>query len=202
MPRWPFFDRFGLFLAPGFFDAETCRRLRCEARTAVGAPATVRDKTNAFVVNEDVRRVKWLDVDEALVSLVRSRLLGLKPALASRFGVDLTGCQTPQFLVYRPGDFYLAHADNAGDPAAPDNIRARKVSTVVFLNGQAEETGADGYGGGALAFCGLLRDPRATTRGIPLVGEAGLLVAFRSDVVHGVLPVTCGERYTIATWFV
>jgi SM-20-related protein len=33
------------------------------------------------------------------------------------------------------------------------------------------------------------------------VGEPGLLVAFRSDTVHEVLPVTHGERFTVVSWF-
>jgi hypothetical protein len=55
------------------------------------------------------------------------------------------------------------------------------VSVVSFLNGEAEAPGGDGYCGGALTFYGLLRDPRANQLGFPLAGEAGLLIAFRSD---------------------
>jgi SM-20-related protein len=34
-----------------------------------------------------------------------------------------------------------------------------------------------------------------------LIGEPGLLVAFRSDVLHEVEAVTHGERYSIVSWF-
>jgi predicted 2-oxoglutarate/Fe(II)-dependent dioxygenase YbiX len=37
--------------------------------------------------------------------------------------------------------------------------------------------------------------------GLPLAGEAGLLIAFPSHLVHSVSPVTAGERYTLVTWF-
>ncbi len=72
---------------------------------------------------------------------------------------------------------------------------------VVFLNEPGETLDPPGYGGGLLTFAGLLDDPKLRTVGVPLVAETGLLVAFRSDMLHAVTPVTHGERYTIVTWF-
>jgi hypothetical protein len=43
---------------------------------------------------------------------------------------------------------------------------------------------------------------RLKTYGVPVIGEAGLLIAFGADMVHAVTPVTHGERYTIVSWFV
>jgi SM-20-related protein len=44
-------------------------------------------------------------------------------------------------------------------------------------------------------------DERARSVGFPLIGEAGLLLAFRPNLVHEVTPVTHGERCTVVTWF-
>jgi SM-20-related protein len=33
------------------------------------------------------------------------------------------------------------------------------------------------------------------------VPEAGLLIAFRSEMLHEVEPVTSGERVTIVSWY-
>jgi predicted 2-oxoglutarate/Fe(II)-dependent dioxygenase YbiX len=76
------------------------------------------------------------------------------------------------------------------------------VSVVVFLNAQATHPVEETFEGGALAFYGLMKAPGMEHAGIPLEPEAGLLVAFRSDVMHEVSPVTRGERYTLVSWFV
>jgi SM-20-related protein len=57
------------------------------------------------------------------------------------------------------------------------------------------------YGGGALTFYELFDDPVGRLIGFPLEANEGLL-AFRAEVLHSVAPVTHGDRYTIATWFV
>jgi SM-20-related protein len=73
---------------------------------------------------------------------------------------------------------------------------------VVFLNDQAEEPSPLTYGGGTLTFYGLLGGEKGEKVGLPLVGEEGLLVAFKSNITHAVTPVTHGERFTVVTWLV
>jgi SM-20-related protein len=80
-------------------------------------------------------------------------------------------------------------------------VRERQVSAVIFLNSAAEARGPESYSGGALTFYGLIDGPCWRGYGFPLVGEQGLLIAFRSDVLHEVTVVTRGERYSIVTWF-
>ena len=72
---------------------------------------------------------------------------------------------------------------------------------VIFLNDHDEMPAQNAYSGGALAFYGLIHDPRAAKYCFPLFGKTGLLVAFPSDIVHEVQPIVSGERYTIVTWF-
>jgi SM-20-related protein len=203
MPRAEFFARLGLLCTRGFFDAETCGRLRAEIREASGGPATVLGDQGGWVVKPEVRRVTWTEVSPPTRAEVDRRLTELMPALSRHFGVGLCGHEGPSFLRYGPGDFYLAHRDrdDEPDPAAPEGPGARQVSVVAFLNGEGEAPSPEVFGGGALTFTGLLDDPRLRTRGLPLVPEPGLLIAFRSDVLHAVSPVTHGERYTVVTWY-
>ena len=106
--------------------------------------------------------------------------------------------QPPQFLLYREGDFF-APPGRQHRSDAPGFVRQRSVSAVVFLNGRREPTN---YSGGSLTFYGLMDDGvGGESVGLPLAGETGLLVAFPSDLVHAVSPVTAGERYTVVTWF-
>jgi len=202
MPHAEFFTRFGLFAVKGFLDPGLCRSLLEEARLASGTPATVgTERGGTYVVDESVRKTKWANVSAETVSLVAGRLLTLKPELDRYFNVTLTDCQVPQFLVYRQGDFFQAHRDSRHDPEAAERSKERQVATVIFLNEEAEEPGPDWYGGGSLTFYGLMGDPRTEGLGFPLVGETGLLIAFRPDLLHEVTPVTHGERHTVVSWF-
>ncbi len=203
MPIAEFFAHFGFLHVRDFLDAGTCERLRGEIRGASGTAATIlRLSTRELKVDEQVRKVTETDLSSAARAVVAERLAAIKPDLERHFGVTLTEYEEPGFLRYRPGDFYVAHRDQyLDDPADAALLRRRKVSVVVFLNGEGELSDPEKYGGGALTFAGLLDDARLHTVGIPLMAEPGLLVAFRSDVLHSVTPVTHGERYTIVTWF-
>lgn len=200
MPRADFFARFGFLQVRGFFDAETCKGLRAEVGMVSGTPGTIRGR-DISEVDQRVRRVTWAQVSPATRAFVDRRLTGIKPHLERHFGVALSRHEDPSFLRYGPGDFYVPHHDREDHPDASVEVRARQVSVVAFLNTEGEPSDPEAYGGGALTFAGLLDDARLRAIGIPLVPEAGLLLAFRSDVLHSVTPVTHGERYTIVTWF-
>jgi predicted 2-oxoglutarate/Fe(II)-dependent dioxygenase YbiX len=125
----------------------------------------------------------------------------VQPDIERHFSVRLSGCREPGFLVYGPGDFYRPHQDNSGGPGLAAVVAERRISMVVFLDSEAASGRPGSHRGGALTFYELIDEPRLTGRGIPLEGEAGLMVAFRSSVVHGVAPVTDGLRCTVVTWF-
>ena len=198
MPAAEFFTRLGLFVRKNFLEQELCARCCREMDEAAPTQATIVGPDDTDVIDKAIRRVKVVDVPEATVALVEARLLALLPALERHFDVTLTGCQPLQFLTYREGDFYTVHNDN--DTGAPGMVGERTVSLVLFLNDQAQQPADGAYCGGSLTFYNLIADPRWQTYGFPLNSEAGLLVAFRSDIMHQVLPVTHGERYTIVSW--
>ena len=187
---------FGPFLEESFLDPELCERLAVEMRGVAAQPATVRVLSEGGVdpkIDEKRRRTQMAEVSDATVSLVENRLRTIKPALEEHFSMALGSLQTPQFLIYREGDFFRPHTDAAGDPGVGDQVAERRVSLVLFVNG-----GPRAYAGGELTFYGLIEQDRRV--GVPLSAAPGLLVGFRSDTLHGVTPVTYGERYTIVTW--
>jgi predicted 2-oxoglutarate/Fe(II)-dependent dioxygenase YbiX len=208
VPFADFFSHLGLFVAKGFFDTDVCRQLRTEMRTVQHVPATiVRDSAHvinedAYVINEDARKTDLAQVSTSTSSFVKDRLLELKPVVASHFNLSLTGCQAPKLLVYKSGYFFGPHIDQAPGADVPELERVRQVSVVIFLNGEADEPQPGSYCGGALTFYGLFDQPPWHCMGLPLVGEEGLLVAFPPDLRHEVKPITYGERYTVAGWFV
>jgi SM-20-related protein len=195
-----FFRNFGLYVQRDFLDPDLCASLRAEARTAAANPATVRTQGTEYVVNEEIRRTQLARVPEASERLVERRLTALKGTLEHHFSVTTSGIRWPQFLVYREGDFFRPHADSSADPDAPAVASGRRVSIVIFLNGEGDAADNESYSGGSLTFYGLMKDARADDRGFPVAGETGLLVAFPSQLVHSVTPVTRGMRFTIVSW--
>ena len=171
-----------------------------EMRAATAAPATVADEDGETVV-ETSRRTKQAQVSATAAAPIETGLLDALPRLATHFGRRLGGMQAPQFLVYREGDFFRPHHDDSEETEAPDFVRQRSVSAVVFLNGDGPGDPA-GYSGGSLTFFGLMDDSLSRESvGLPVAGETGLLIAFPAHVVHSVSPVTAGERYTVVSWF-
>jgi SM-20-related protein len=137
MPAADFFHSLGLFVAKDFFDRAWCERLRLEASSAQKSHATV-VKKSAERLDEGVRKTKWAGVSAPTISAVKARLLAVKPRLESHFNVKLAGCEEPQFLAYKAGDFFRPHQDHADDPDAYAYVRERQVSAVIFLNSEAE----------------------------------------------------------------
>jgi SM-20-related protein len=201
VPKAEFFQRLGLFAIEGFLDAATCRDLRTAIRSGRPRAGTVGGRGSEFVVDRAYRSVNWVKVDDAAVAVVRSRLLAAAKDVGDFYGFALTDCEDPQFLAYGPGDHYKAHRDSAAHSEATATSKARRISTVVFLNRAAEPATDDSYGGGALTFFGLVPDPSGKSLGIPLEADEGLLITFPSEMLHAVEPVTHGERYTIASWY-
>lgn len=185
----------GLLLVRDFLDAQACAAVRAVARAAAGHPAPVYIEGAEGLVHEDVRKTTSLEVSAAVISDVERRLLELRNEIGDHFGVCLAGCEPPQFLRYGEGDFFVRHQDADSEQAEFEHLKARKVSVVIFLNGAADASGPETYGGGSLVIY------RAGDLTFPVLGEPGLLVAFRSDTVHEVTPVTRGERFTVVSWF-
>ena len=191
--------RFDLYLLRSFFDAETCREIIAEMRRSPVSPATVYGRGESGSVDERVRKAARLVPSRESVERVRRRLLECRDGVGEHFGISLGGCEEPQFLRYLVGDFFVAHQDGNTGMLRSDREQSRKVSVVVFLNDQSEAPGGDAYCGGSLVFSDW-RGGRGR-RELALSGEAGTLVAFRSETTHEVIPVTHGERYSIVSWY-
>ncbi len=177
---------FHLFLLRNFLDPDSCASLRAELAVAPTTKAPVYIEGTEGSIHETVRKTTSLHPASETISQIRERLLRQKSALESHFGTSLTDCERPQFLRYQKGDFFVRHQDGNTHQLDFDHLRVRRISIVVFLN--------DSFSGGSLNFY----DPTTT---FALTGETGLLVAFKADTFHEVLPVTSGERFTIISWF-
>ncbi len=190
--------RFDPFLVRGFFDAKTCEDIIAEMRSAESGPAAIHGGSKS--IDERVRKAARVKPSAERIGFVRRRLLECKPQIEAHFQINLSDCEEPQFLRYQVGDFFVAHQDGNTGLLQSDRDRIRIVSAVIFLSQQSAVPAPGSYGGGSLVFSGPLIDPSyRETREV--VGEAGLLIGFRSETTHEVIPVTHGERHSIACWY-
>jgi Rps23 Pro-64 3,4-dihydroxylase Tpa1-like proline 4-hydroxylase len=77
-------------------------------------------------------------------------------------------------------------------------MRARRWSLVLYLNGRESLGGLPSFDGGALAIYDRTRaasDPR-----LVIIPHPGLLVLFRSELLHEVMEVREGTRYAVVGW--
>ena len=195
MPAAEFFAMFGLFARRDFLHPSLCADLRRQLRSADREEATVRAHGSTYVVDPEIRRAGLVLPEPPGFAAVESRLLEIQPELSTHFQMPLSGLQTPVFLVYRAGDFYVPHRDNTRAPGAAETPRARRVSAVVFLNSPSEQLQEDRFGGGALTFYDLMPGAPDRPIGFPLDGVEGLLVAFRSEITPRGLPGYLGRAF-------
>jgi SM-20-related protein len=187
---------FDLHIVKNFFDEKTCRELIAEMRASAASAALTYGKGDA-TVDERVRRVRRLSPSPQTVAFVTHQLDEQREEIGERFGIRLSGCEEPQFLCYRAGDFFVAHQDGNTGVVNLESDRARRISVSIFLNDQSSAPEADTYCGGSLVFSDWRNGARHEVTGV-----AGMWVAFRSELTHEVTPVTHGERFVIVSWYV
>ena len=189
-----------LFTARNFLDAQSCRELIAEARSAPTTRAPVYIQGSDSVIHETIRKTTSFHPCEATVTQLHQRLFGQRSALEEHFQRSFSDCERPQFLRYEPGDFFVRHQDGNTNQLEFDHLRIRRISLIVFLNDYAAEPKDNCYSGGALNLYEKNAGPDGP-RPFPVLGETGLLVAFTADTMHEVAPVISGERFTVITWF-
>jgi predicted 2-oxoglutarate/Fe(II)-dependent dioxygenase YbiX len=107
------------------------------------------------------------------------------------YGFEIRDAEAPQLLCYGVGGHYHPHVDAEGIWTNPDGSKEwrknidRDLAVLIYLN--------DDYEGGNLVFPDLH---------ISIRPKKGMMVAFPAThhYLHGVEPVTKGERFAIVTW--
>jgi predicted 2-oxoglutarate/Fe(II)-dependent dioxygenase YbiX len=202
MPFPDFFKQFGVYSHYEFLSPEFCQKLHGEMEVLSAVPGTIWNPDGGEKLSEEAKKRKeYPNISDASVSEVNRKLGELMPEISERFEQPLTGVQPVKFTRYDTGDYYRIHTDITNDPNAPELLKERKVSVIVFLSQESETPDEGDYCGGNLTFYGLLGEQGWNSVGLPLESEQGLLIAFRPDIPHEVTVVTHGTRYTITTWY-
>jgi len=190
-----------LYLCPLFLDPEVCQGIRLEADSSPTTKAPVYIEGETGFVHETIRKATSFHPCEETVSYVYNQMVKQMSNLNEYFGIHLTDCEQPQFIRYQPGDFFVRHQDGSTEQMEFDHLRVRRISIVVFLNAASHSADDGGYTGGSLNFYSSMDGPQTPLPLRSIAGETGLLLAFRADAIHEVLPVIQGERFTIVNWF-
>jgi SM-20-related protein len=178
-------------------DDKACSVLRDEIRAALGGPAGLLGRPDQKPAWPEIRRTRRAEITPETEARVVALLAAQKPVLERHFGLALGACEKPQFLHYREGDFFVPHQDG-NTPLIYDESRLRRISAVIFLNRQSEDSSPESYTGGSLVLHGPYTGPDLR---IAMPALPGSLVAFRSETTHEVTPVSRGERFTIVSWY-
>jgi predicted 2-oxoglutarate/Fe(II)-dependent dioxygenase YbiX len=190
-------------IVEALFDGYECGELRREIDAAVQEQAEVW-LGHEFGVVPSSRMGTITGLASNTERYVHERLWEVVPQLAHGYGCEVAELSAITALTYGPGDHFAAHSDGGVDTDAEQEVSEvarRRLSLVVALNDGASAQAQ--FGGGELRFYphttpGAQPDP--TEEIVDVRSRPGLLIAFPSPMVHQVMPVTSGRRYSLALW--
>jgi len=180
-----------LFRHHGFLTPNECLFLRrAMDQGTVEAAEVLRDGIRRRPL---ARNASLVEPAERAIELVESRLETCRELIGVGLCLEFGEREGAGFVRYPAGGFYRAHRDRGTDAQWPDAAR-RAASVVIFLNSARRDAREGGFDGGLLRL--FLPEGEVDVR-----PEAGLLVAFPSDVLHEVTEVLGGTRDAIVDWF-
>lgn len=201
--RLPFsiLRKLGIYVDEHFLSPELCLKMLSTLSLCECSQAPVK-KGGTNYINKKTRKTLLLNPPESCHEIISQKHSLLQPKLERFFDINIMGQETSQYLRYRSGDYFIPHADESSAHAS-SNSYLRKISIICYLNTQVEDIASTigNFQEGELVLYGLLDDQKSKTSGFPISATAGLLIAFKSDLLHEVCPITAGERYSIVSWF-
>lgn len=144
-----------------------------------------------WTLDKNVRDTQHVSLDPVMPQVAALLKRIVTDIINPYYGFEIKDAELPQLLCYGVGGHYHPHVDAEGIWVNPDGTKEwrknidRDLSVLLYLN--------DDYEGGELVF------PELHIRIRP---KKGMLIAFPSThhYLHGVEPVTNGERFAIVTW--
>lgn len=182
----------GVHVFPGFLDAQTCqkwvRRLEGKRRQKAMVNKFQSAATGRFTTEDDPVRVCSEVQPGSLRKPIGDRVAEAFRHVAATTGQSVAWYELPLILRYRPGGYYLAHADSCAlDPSGRTwiKMRDRDLSLLLYLN--------EDFTGGGLTF---------TNFNYHFKPKTGDLLVFPSDnrYAHQAERVESGLRYVIVSW--
>jgi SM-20-related protein len=193
----PDFRTANVAVQPGFLTAQECADL---IRAMGESPSETAQVVRAgqSILDQSLRNCLDHHLPEPVKIAVGDLMLDYFRAHCGAFDSDADAIYGPYFMSYSAGSFFRAHRDVANHRDDPPRLAAHRWSLLLYLNGRRADSELPGFEGGALTIydTALIRRDRR----VVVVPEPGLLVLFRSHLMHEVALVREGTRYAAAGW--
>lgn len=183
----------------GFVSLSDCRQMIDAIESSVGEPAQV-VRAGESILDQSLRSCIDHHVPDSIKHPIKSRLTAFFHTHRAELDPesDADFLYGPYFMSYGKGSFFRAHRDVANHKNDPPRLAAHRWSVLLYLNGRDAEADLPSFDGGALII--YESDTKLRDRRVVIVPQPGLLLLFRSSLMHEVATVIDGTRYAVAGW--
>ena len=188
--------KFEICIYPGAFSPEECKKIvsTFDRKGRINTLEYGNHQSESPKVDEAVRKTKGAAIfkTDPDSGWIRERIFGYCNKANETFKSNITGELNDdlQFLKYSSGGHFTVHRDTA----ERGRFLLRELSVVVQLSDP------DDYRGGELYLQNDANE--ALFAKDPIIGpkDQGTLVVFHSTLLHQVMPVSRGVRYSLVAW--
>ena len=169
-----------LYTVENFLSENECLSILTKYKSELKLkPAEVAVKEGNTFSDKRKSSIAFIDGIETIDERIKNTLKNLIQIK----GFEVTGLGPYQFKEYKVGEYYDWHTDSS---SIGDEYKDRFCSIVIQIN--------DEYDGGYLQ----LKDENGNN--IQLDKGIGTMYIFYSNIVHRVVPVINGVRYSLVNW--
>jgi predicted 2-oxoglutarate/Fe(II)-dependent dioxygenase YbiX len=183
--------------ASDFLPLSECRNIVRAMEATPGEPAQV-VRAGESILDETLRFCLDHPFPDAFKQPIGAHLMAFFEAHRTELDSDADFLYGPYFMSYGKGAFFRPHRDVANHKNDPPRLAAHRWSLLVYLNGREAVADLPTFDGGALII--YETSPRLSDRRVVIVPRPGMLVLFRSSLMHEVSTVLEGTRYAVAGW--
>src|SRR5262245_49883726 len=184
-------------MTAGFLSLSECHRIVQAMETSPREPALV-VRAGESILDESLRCCFDHHFSDDFKRPIEARLTTFFDSHRTEFDSDADFLYGPYFMSYGKGSFFRAHRDVANHKNDPPRLAAHRWSLLLYLNGREPAGDLPIFEGGALII--YETEPKLHDRRVVVVPQPGILVLFRSGLMHEVATVQEGTRYAVAGW--
>ncbi|HJT91078.1 MAG TPA: 2OG-Fe(II) oxygenase [Mycobacterium sp.] len=184
-------------LARGFLSIPECREIIEVMHRAPREPAQV-VRAGESILDQSLRLCFDHHLSETVKDTIGARMAAYFGRHRAEFESDADHLYGPYFMSYEKDSYFRAHRDVANHKNDPARLAAHRWSLLLYLNGREPASTLPTFDGGALLI--YETDPGMCDRRVVIVPEPGMLVLFRSALMHEVTILRDGTRYAVAGW--
>lgn len=180
-----------------FLSLAECRDIIQAMQASRREPAQI-VRAGESILDQSLRFCFDHHLPEALKRALGDRMAAHFDSHRAALDSDADYIYGPYFMTYEKGSFFRAHRDVANHKNDPPRLAAHRWSLLLYLNGREPVAEMPSFDGGALII--YETELRLSDRRVVIVPRPGMLVLFRSFLMHEVAIVQDGIRYAVAGW--